>query len=235
MGKFCSNCGTKLKDEDLFCVKCGKAVTNQSSNRGYVSNNTVPIGIGFSDRINHPEVIKEIADREKKGRGCIFIGIPMPFIIYLIVSLVSDEVSTKDALVFGGGISVVLLVLFIFGSFLTNAKRSWDGIVVDKRSKDKSRRMRDGEIQYYTQYTIYFRTDRGKKEYCVTSSNGAPDYRDYFDYLNVGDRVRYYPHLSFHYEKYDKTHDSEIPCMFCNTMNDILNDRCETCNNLLFK
>jgi hypothetical protein len=34
--------------------------------------------VGFSGRINDPEVIKEIEDRNKKGRGCIFIGILLP-------------------------------------------------------------------------------------------------------------------------------------------------------------
>lgn len=95
--------------------------------------------------------------------------------------------------------------------------------------------MRDGDIQNYVQYTIYFRTDSGKKKLSVSKSYGDPNYRDYYDYLNIGDRVRYYPQLAFKYEKYDKTNDSVIPCMFCKTINDIHNDRCEVCNNLLFK
>jgi hypothetical protein len=235
MGRFCVNCGTELSDIALFCQECGRAVANQSHNIGPISNYNMPVLIGFSERINDPEVMKEIEDRDKKGRGCMIIGIPLPLVFFLIVSLATEEVSTADALVFGGGISVVFLLFYLFGSFLINPKRSWDGIVIDKKSKNKSRRMRDGDMQNYIQYTIYFRTDSGKKELSVSHSNGAPDYRDYYDYLNVGDRVRYHPQLAFKYEKYDKTHDSVIPCMFCKTMNDIKSDRCEACHCLLFK
>lgn len=235
MGKFCANCGVELDAKARFCVKCGSAVANQSRNVSSVSNYNMPGRIGFSERINNPEVMKELEDRKKKGRGCMIIGIPLPFIIYLIVSFASEEVRTVDALVFGGGISVVFLLFYLFGNFLTNAKRSWDGIVIDKKSKKKSRRMHDGDVQSYIQYTICFRTDRGKKEYSVSNSYGDPEYRVYYDYLNVGDRVRYYPQLAFKYEKYDKSHDSKIPCMFCKTMNDIQNDRCEACKCLLFK
>lgn len=237
MGKFCANCGTGLDTEAKFCVKCGKALANQSHNHniGALSNYNKLGLVGFSERINDPEIIKEIEERDKKGRGCIFIGIPLPLIIFLIVSLATEEVSTADALVFGGGISAVFLVFYVFSNFLSNAKRSWDGVVIDKKTKNKSRRYRDGDIQNYVQYTIYFRTDSGKKKLSVSKSYGDPNYRDYYDYLNIGDRVRYYPQLAFKYEKYDKTNDSVIPCMFCKTINDIHNDRCEVCNNLLFK
>lgn len=235
MGKFCANCGSELNDQALFCGKCGRAVANQSHNIGSLSNNNMPRYIGFSERINYPEVIKEIEERSKKGRGCIFIGIPLPFIIFLMVSFASEEVRLVDALVFGGGISVVFLLFYLFSAFLTNAKRSWDGIVTDKQCKNKNRRMRDGDLVHYIECTVRFRTDSGKKEVSVDRSNGNPEFRDYYDYLNIGDRVRYHPQLSFKYEKYDKSHDSEIPCMFCKTMNDIQNDRCEVCNCLLFK
>ena len=235
MGKFCANCGTELDAEARFCVKCGKAVANQSHKTDSISNNNMPGLIGFSERINDPEVIKEIEERKKKGRGCIIIGIPLPLIIFLVVSFATEEVSRMDALVFGGGMSVVFLLFYLFSNFLSNSKRSWDGVVIDKKSKNKSRRFRDGEVQNYVEYTIYFRTDSGKKKLDVSRSNDAPDYRDYYDYLNIGDRVRYYPQLSFKYEKYDKSHDSIIPCMFCKTMNDIQDDRCEACKSLLFK
>ncbi len=235
MGRFCVNCGAEIRNEAVFCGNCGNPVANQSHNSGPAARHHMSGRVGFSERINHPEVIKELEERKKKGNGCIVIGILLPFIIYLIVSFTSEEVSTKDALVFGGGISLVLLLLFLFASYLSNAKRGWDGIVIDKQMKNKSRRFRDGCVENYIRYTVYFRTDSGKKEYSVTNSNDGPDYRDYYDYLNVGDRVRYYPQLSFRYEKYDKSKDREIPCMFCKTMNNIQNDRCEACNNLLFK
>jgi len=235
MGKFCTNCGAELNDKAAFCGKCGSAVTNQSHSSGSVSGNSVPGLVGFSERINDPEVIKKIEDNNKKGRGCIFIGIPLPLIIFLIVSFVSAEVETMDALIFGGGISFVFLLIYLFSEYLSNAKRSWDGIVTDKEAENKTRRLRDGDIEHYVQFTVSFRTDNGKKEVSVGHSNGDPDFRVYYDYLNVGDRVRYHPQLLFKYEKYDKSHDRVIPCMFCKTMNDIRKDRCKACKSLLFK
>jgi len=107
--------------------------------------------------------------------------------------------------------------------------------VIDKQCKNKTRRIRDGDLEHYIQCTVRFRTDSGKKEISVGSSNGDPEFRVYYDYLNIGDRVRYHPQLAFKYEKYDKSHDREIPCMFCKTMNDIQNDRCEVCHCLLLK
>jgi uncharacterized paraquat-inducible protein A len=55
-----------------------------------------------------------------------------------------------------------------------------------------------------------------------------------FDYLSVGDRVRYHPTFGT-YEKYDKSKDRIIYCNICRMMNPIKNDRCKRCNNLLFK
>jgi amino acid permease len=74
--------------------------------------------VGFSGRINDPEVIKAIENRNKSGRGCIYIGIPLPLIIYLIVSFVSDEVDTVDALIFGGGVSVVFFCFTYLANIL---------------------------------------------------------------------------------------------------------------------
>lgn len=239
MAKFCTYCGSELNYQAKFCGKCGMEVVNQTNVNNPSANSSaaynVPLSIGFSDRINNPEVINTIDERKKRGRGCIFIGIPLPLIILLIVSYASEELGLNDALVFGGGLSFVFLIIYINTSIISNAKRSWDGIVVNKKTKNRSRRYSDGDVQNYTEYIIYFRTDSGKKKLSVNNSMSSPEYRDYYDYLNVGDRVRYHPHLSFMYEKYDKTKDKYIPCMFCKTMNDIHSDRCEDCNNLLFK
>ncbi|HHU79187.1 MAG: zinc-ribbon domain-containing protein [Caldicoprobacterales bacterium] len=235
MGKFCINCGAELKDKAAFCSSCGSAVATQGQSSSTLSGNSVPGLVGFSGRINDPEVFKKIEEMSKKGRGCIFFGVLLPFIIYLIVSLVSDEVDTMDAFVFGGGLSVVFLLIYLFGEYLTNSKRTWDGIVTDKKSKNKTRRYRDGEIKNYVEYTVSFCTDSGKKHYSVGRSIGDPECRLYYDYLNVGDRVRYHPQLPFKYEKYDKTYDRVIPCMLCKTMNDIWEDRCKACECLLFK
>jgi hypothetical protein len=54
-----------------------------------------------------------------------------------------------------------------------------------------------------------------------------------YDYLDIGDRVRYHPALET-YEKYDKSKDEVIYCNVCRR-GTRFNDRCERCKNLLFK
>ena len=240
MAKYCQNCGAELAAGAKFCSGCGSVVISQSTDSGSEQAfNTAGGSVGFSDKINDPKIIESMEKSKKAGRGCVYILIPLPLIIYLIVSFVSDEVETKDALIIGGAISVVFLLFNLFTTYLSDAKRGWDGVVVDKSHKNKTRRVKNGdnwEIERYEEYEIVFRTDSGKKERHVDRIyRGSAASEDYFDYLEIGDRVRYYPQLSFSYEKYDKSHDSEIPCMLCKTFNDIHNDVCDKCGNPLFK
>ena len=58
--------------------------------------------------------------------------------------------------------------------------------------------------------------------------------REMYDYLAVGDRVRYYPAFDS-FEKYDKSQDSIIYCNVFRMMNSIERERCKRCNNLLFR
>jgi len=240
MAKYCQNCGTELKAEANFCHGCGGAITSQTVETGSAQVNSKPFGsVGFSDKIHDPKIAESIKKGKKSARGCAFILVPLPLIIYLIVSFVSDEVETIDALVIGGAISGVLLLISFLSFFISNAKRGWDGVVTDKRHQNKTRRVKNGdnwEIEHYEEYVLTFRTDSGKTERCVERfSGGRAVSVDYYHYLEIGDRVRYYPQLNYRYEKYDKSRDSLIPCMMCKEFNDIHNDICDSCGNPLFK
>ncbi len=239
----CAACGAKLPEGAEFCISCGKAVNRTTPEPSFSVFSTPPQDntglVGFSNRINAPEVIEYISKSNKSARGCAFVLIPLPFIIYTIVSFVSDEVQTADALIFGGGISLVFLFFYLLTKYITSPNRSWDGVVIDKKRSEKTKRVRDDfghdDLIHYTEYVIKFRTDKGKKERCVESNTRGYIDPDYYPYLNIGDRVRYYPQLPYKYEKYDKSRDSEIPCMFCKTFNDIHNYMCASCGKLLFK
>jgi hypothetical protein len=104
----------------------------------------------------------------------------------------------------------------------------WEGVVVNKYSKEKYKH-RD-EPETYTEFTVVIQIDTGKKKTIVEIGSR----RKMYDYLSVGDRVRYHPKFDS-YEKYDKSKDRIIYCNICYTMNPIQNDRCKRCNNLLFK
>ena len=68
MGRFCENCGAELYDKALFCRECGRKIADQSHSAGSLSANDMPGYVGFSERINDPEVIKEIEERDKRTR-----------------------------------------------------------------------------------------------------------------------------------------------------------------------
>ncbi|NLB60988.1 MAG: zinc-ribbon domain-containing protein [Clostridiales bacterium] len=240
MAKYCQNCGEELNSKAKFCAECGEAIISQTVETESTQVNSKLCGsVGFSDKINDPKILESIEKRKKFSRGCAFIMIPLPLIIYLIVSFVSEEVETIDALVIGGAISFVFFLFILLSLYISSAKRGWDGVVIDKRYKDKTRRVNNGdnwEIEHYDEYVITFRTDSGKKERCVESFyQGRAVDLDYYQYLEIGDRVRYNPQLNYHYEKYDKSHDDYIPCMMCKKYNDICNDICDSCGNPLFK
>lgn len=108
----------------------------------------------------------------------------------------------------------------------------WEGVVVDKSSKKRSKRESKDDSTYttYTEYTTVISTKGGKKKTIVEVDSR----RDMYDYLSVGDRVRYHPAFGT-YEKYDKSKDRIIFCNVCSMQSPIHNDRCKRCNNLLFK
>jgi hypothetical protein len=106
----------------------------------------------------------------------------------------------------------------------------WEGVVTQRFHKERRHNKNDDTMSTYTEYTTVIRTDAGKKKRIIERDSQ----RHMYDYLAVGDRVRYHPAFSS-YEKYDKSKDKIIYCNVCYMMNPISNDRCKRCNNLLFK
>jgi hypothetical protein len=142
-----------------------------------------------------------------------------------------DDFPFGESLVIGVGIALVMLVVNLLALRKTK-QPMWEGVVVNKYSKEKSehRGGEDNNYRTYTEYTTIINTDAGKKKTIVEKDSG----RHMYDYLSVGDRVRFHPRFGT-YEKYDKSKDRIIYCSVCTMMNSIQNDRCKRCNNLLFK
>lgn len=148
---------------------------------------------------------------------------------FLVAGLLSDEMPLGEGLIIG---TVLGLFMFMLGVWcLRNAKKpGWEGVVIKKLEKKRHRRDDDGFDRSYMEYIVLIKTDQGKKKRIIERKQGALMYH----YFKVGDRVRYHPALET-YEKYDKSKDRVIYCNVCRTMNPLANDRCEKCNNLLFK
>lgn len=183
--------------------------------------------VGFSDRYNSPELLAVAQEKRKSSIGCMWIMFILPLIGFPIAGLLMDDFPLGEAIIIGVGTALILLFvnLLALGS---SKKPIWEGVVVNKYSNERYQQRDSNET--YTEYTVVIKTDAGKKKTIVERRGGGQMY----DYLSVGDRVRYHPRFGT-YEKYDKSKDRIIYCNICTRVNPIQNDRCSWCKNLLFK
>ena len=155
----------------------------------------------------------------------------VPLLVFPIAGMLMDDFPFGESLVIGVGIAFIMLVINLLALRKTK-QPMWEGVVVNQYSKEKSehRGGEDDNYRTYTEYNTIITTDTGKKKTIVEKDSG----RHMYDYLSVGDRVRFHPRFGT-YEKYDKSKDRIIYCNVCSMMNPIQNDRCKRCDNLLSK
>ena len=230
----CTACGAKLPEGAEFCIGCGAAVPQpmEPSRAAAPARSQGGTGlVGFSDRYNCPEILAAAQKNKKSSIGCMWILAFVPLIGFPIAGLLMADFPFGESLIIGIGIALVMLVVNLLALRRTK-QPMWEGVVVNQYSKEKSehRGGEDDNYRTYTEYTTIINTDAGKKKTIVEKDSG----RHMYDYLSVGDRVRFHPKFGT-YEKYDKSKDSIIYCNVCSMMNPIQNDRCKRCNNLLFK
>lgn len=51
MGKFCTNCGSKLNGNEKFCINCGQEVTNSNNNQN-IGNDVMWLHIQFQIQVS---------------------------------------------------------------------------------------------------------------------------------------------------------------------------------------
>lgn len=234
----CTACGMALPEGAEFCIGCGAAVNPVTPQPMEPSQATAPMPsqggaglVGFSDRCNSPEILAAAQKNKKFSIGCMWILVFVPLIGFPMAGLLMDDFPFGESIIIGIGIALVMLVVNLLALRKTR-QPMWEGVVVNKYSKEKSehRGGEDNNYRTYTEYTTIINTDAGQKKTIVEKDSG----RHMYDYLSVGDRVRFHPKFGT-YEKYDKSKDRIIYCNVCSMMNPIQNDRCKRCNNLLFK
>ena len=234
----CAACGAKLPEGAEFCIGCGAAVSPAVPQPMEPSRAAAPARsqggtglVGFSDRYNCPEILAAAQKNKKFSIGCMWILVFVPLIGFPVAGMLMDDFPFGESLVIGVGIAAVMLIVNLLALRKTK-QPMWEGVVVNKCSKEKSehRGGEDDNYRTYTEYTTIINTDAGKKKTIVEKDSG----RHMYDYLSVGNRVRFHPKFGT-YEKYDKSKDRIIYCNVCSMMNPIQNDRCKRCNNLLFK
>ena len=234
----CTACGATLPEGTEFCIGYGKAVNpavQESMEPSQAATSSSPDSdgglVGFSNRCNSPEILAAAQINKKSSLGCMGILVFVPLLGFPIAGMLMDDFPFGESLVIGVGIALIMLVINLLALRKTK-QPMWEGVVVNQYSKEKSehRGGEDDNYRTYTEYTTIINTDAGKKKTIVEKDSG----RHMYDYLSVGDRVRFHPKFGT-YEKYDKSKDRIIYCNVCSMMNPIQNDRCKRCNNLLFK
>ena len=240
MANFCQNCGTALGEGAAVCPACGTQVAapvpaGQAAPAG-AGNGAVRQNIpapGFSDRVNHPEILAAVRKNRKAAGIFAFFLVPLPLLGFFLYSQFSDKMETADALKYGAIVSAIFLVFALYSFIKERAKNTYEATVIDKKTRRASRRNgADNSTGYYTEYITVVRTTAGKKKKIV-EQDGSQIWA--WDYLQVGDRFKYHPQFHFPYELYDKSKAPYIACISCCTKNPTQADRCQKCNLPLLK
>ncbi|MDD4796155.1 MAG: zinc-ribbon domain-containing protein [Eubacteriales bacterium] len=224
----CANCGTQLSENTTFCPACGSGIKQASAGAPQ------PAGLrGFSPRISDPAFARYIKNTNRWSAIFSIILAVAAVIGFAIYGQTSREMENPQALFIGFAIGGMFLMIALFRIIRRKGSKTWDGVVVDKTIKKKTRRQDTGNhdtyIEYYTRYVVVIRDERGKKHRLI-----AEDDDTRYNYFQIGDRVRHHAGLKS-YEKYDKSRDSILFCNACGTLCRISDDICLCCKCPLLK
>lgn len=247
---YCPKCGTQIDDGAKFCGNCGAQISapaapaQQQIDSVQVAQPTYPAQpaqvaqpmqpqyaglVGWSENYRHPLVLKKSESQKKSA--AIFAAVLMAvFLIgFTVAGFTVEKMEPVEGALIGVGLALMLLIIYLVRAAKMK-KPIWEGTVTDKKAVRKTESDSDNNTSRdYMQYTVYITgVDGGKK------TVRANDNRTWYDYLQIGERVRFHPSLST-YEKYDKSKDGYLFCNFCGKRCDINEDFCRFCKSPLFK
>lgn len=186
--------------------------------------------VGWSVHSHDPEILEAARKNRKSAMGCAWVLLILFPLGFLLAGLLVDEMPLNEAIIIGVTLGVVMFAVNLVRIKGLN-RPIWEGVVTGKFQKERREHKKgDDSFRYYTEFTVVIKTEAGKTKRIVERDSR----REMYDYLAIGDRVRYYPALDS-FEKYDKSNDSIIYCNVCRMMNSIESERCKRCSNLLFK
>ncbi len=258
MARFCYQCGKEIGAGVRFCANCGakqpeagagaapvqitpassvtaNAVPPVSPAAGYAGNGAVRLGIplpGFSDRVNHPEITAAVKKNRKAGAVFGLILVPIPIIGFVIYSIVSGQMQIGTALIAGGAVSAVILILSLISLASGRASNSYEAVVLEQKTVNRRHDNGNGETRDYTEYQTVVQTTDGKTK---TIKEREGSMIQAYSYLKPGDRFRFHPQFAFPYERYDKAAASCLYCVKCGRKNPVEADRCSKCGAPLLK
>ncbi|MBO4468538.1 MAG: hypothetical protein J5766_04490 [Clostridia bacterium] len=186
---------------------------------------------GFSNRVDHPDILAAVKKNRKIATIFAFVFVPIPFIGFLIYGFMNEDFDISNAALYGGIISAVFLLFALYGFIKERAKNTYEATVIKKKTRQRSRD-NDSNGDYYTEYITVVKTTEGKKKKIVEQEGSRIIA---YNYLNEGDRFKYHPQFSFPYELYDKSKAPYIACVGCGTQNAVEDDKCKKCGLPLLK
>ena len=235
MAKYCSHCGSELDEGGKFCPKCGQEQPGAEKEQQAAGTGAVRTGIpapGFSDRVNHPEILAAVKKNRKAAGVFAFFLVPIPLIGFLIYSAASQAITISQALLYGGIVSVVFLVFALYGFVKSRPQNSYEAVVEDKGTHMVTRNRNSEQPERITEYVTTVRTTDGKTKK-IREQEGSPILA--YNYLEKGEKFKFHPQFNFPYEKYDKSRAPYLACVSCGRQNPVEADRCEKCGVPLLK
>lgn len=237
---FCENCGKQISNDAKFCEHCGQPIEGavqtapQAQPDAQIDQTPVSSGIrpGFSDKISHPS-FREAMQKAARGTGIFAVLLILaPIVVAFVLSIKDDNFSYLGI---GGAVSVIFLIFNLISATKKKSEKQWDGTVIDQQIRTvRNRNSEDPGGRHYTKYVTIFRDERGKTKK-LTEGTTYNDAHPFYNYLAIGDRVRYHPEFSGFYEKYDKSHDTHIYCPVCGNWTAVTEDTCDNCGTVLLK
>ncbi|MBR4896702.1 MAG: zinc ribbon domain-containing protein, partial [Clostridia bacterium] len=161
MANYCPNCGRHVRPEDEFCEGCGSRLTedknakNDAAESGVGYQEQIPVYagggevreglpmLGFSDRVNHPEILAAVKKNRKTSNLWMFFLVPIPLIGFYLYALITEEMEPSAALRYGGIVSLIFLIINVFSLFKGRAEEPYEAVVTNKYTKLRADKSRD--------------------------------------------------------------------------------------------
>lgn len=258
MATICSKCGSQIEDGSIFCTDCGasveeNAVSVSAPESAAEAVDTIETGAavdapayvetaagpdsniagaltGFSNRVYDEEIVAAV--EKKRKRTTIIYGVIAGALLIVIpvLGIIIKKEKFLWFLAVGAVAAAITAILGLKKILSTQKAKSFEGKVVDKKVKLKtSKNAKTGEETNKKIYRIIIKKENGFKKRISSPSE------DTYNYVELGERIRYHAHLPYPIEKFDKTNRDYIFCSMCSAKNSLADERCCKCKKPLLK
>ena len=223
----CQKCHAQNNDTDQVCRYCGAVLTpGVIPAQAYAPAAAMPpVAAGYSRLIDAEEVRRALKKNRRIGNIAAVVLSVLPLLGLVIYGVFSDRMEIGKAAVYGLILSAIFALFSIISAVRHRLARPFEGTVVDKRKAYSSERSNGASR---TRYKVIVECEGGRRRKKEVSPQT-------FDYLQIGERVRYLPQFPQPFEKYDKRADAQVLCMFCGRKNPLSETTCSFCHNPLIK